>query len=117
MPQTLKVISIASVGYDRYDLGAMTKRGIILTNNPGLGAAAVADIALYLLLATFRFTSVLEHALRTERQLFQSRNVLNTDRFIKGVPKRGEKDGLAFGDNVAGKSVTCPTGKRCGIVG
>ncbi|KAK9327152.1 hypothetical protein V1520DRAFT_372254 [Lipomyces starkeyi] len=26
-------------------------------------------------------------------------------------------DGFAFGDNVAGRSVTCPTGKRCGIVG
>ncbi|KAK9325641.1 hypothetical protein V1517DRAFT_313934 [Lipomyces orientalis] len=117
IPPSVKVVSIAPVGYDRYDIDFLTKRGIILTNNPGLGADAVADIALFLVLATFRFTTVLEHSLRKERQVFRSREVLNSDKFVNGIPSRREENVFGFGNNIGGRTITSPGGKRCGVVG
>ncbi|KAK9465926.1 hypothetical protein V1512DRAFT_265051 [Lipomyces arxii] len=117
LPPTVKVFSIGSVGYDRFNVAKLTDLGIILTNNPGLGAGAVADIALYLTLSTFRFLSVFEHSLRHVGQLFDARNGLNSDRFENGIPAKPEVAKFGFGDNVGGRVVTSPHGKRCGVIG
>ena len=53
-PSSLKAISRYGVGYDRVDIPAATKRGIIVTNTPGANTNAVADLAFGLMLALAR---------------------------------------------------------------
>ncbi|MGD2157638.1 MAG: phosphoglycerate dehydrogenase [Anaerolineales bacterium] len=50
----LRVIARYGVGVDRVDLGAATRRGVIVTNTPGANAAAVAELAIALMLALAR---------------------------------------------------------------
>jgi len=50
----LKVISTMSVGYDHIDVEAATKRGIYVTNTPGVLTDAVAELTIGLLLAVTR---------------------------------------------------------------
>lgn len=50
----LKVISNVAVGYDNFDLAAATRRGIMLTNTPGVLTDTTADMAFALLMATAR---------------------------------------------------------------
>jgi lactate dehydrogenase-like 2-hydroxyacid dehydrogenase len=50
----LKVISNYAVGYDNIDLDAATRRGIVVTNTPGVLTEATADMAWTLLLAAAR---------------------------------------------------------------
>ncbi|MFD0678243.1 MULTISPECIES: 2-hydroxyacid dehydrogenase [unclassified Paenibacillus] len=50
----LKVISNMAVGYNNIDVGAATKRGIAVTNTPGVLTETTADLTFALLLATSR---------------------------------------------------------------
>jgi glyoxylate reductase len=50
----LKVIANVSVGYDNIDVEAATKRGIRVSNTPGVVTEATADLAFALLLAISR---------------------------------------------------------------
>lgn len=50
----LKVISNYAVGFDNVDIPAATKRGIIVTNTPGVLTETTADFAFTLLMATAR---------------------------------------------------------------
>jgi glyoxylate reductase len=50
----LKVISNYAVGYDNIDVAAATKRGIVVTNTPGVLTETVADFAWALLMACAR---------------------------------------------------------------
>lgn len=50
----LKVISRYGVGYDRVDIEAAKKHGVIVTNTPGVNAEAVGELAFGLLLAVAR---------------------------------------------------------------
>ncbi len=50
----LKVISNYAVGYDNIDVYAATKRGILVTNTPGVLTETTADLAFALLLAAAR---------------------------------------------------------------
>ncbi|MEJ6739447.1 MAG: D-glycerate dehydrogenase, partial [Actinomycetota bacterium] len=50
----LKVIANYAVGYDNIDVGAVRKRGIEVTNTPGVLTEATADLAWALLLAAAR---------------------------------------------------------------
>jgi D-3-phosphoglycerate dehydrogenase len=50
----LKVIARYGVGYDRVDLAAATRRGIVVTNTPGANSAAVAELTIGLMLALGR---------------------------------------------------------------
>lgn len=53
MPQ-LEIIASTGVGYDHIDVGAALRRGIVVTNTPGVLDDAVADTALALILAVER---------------------------------------------------------------
>jgi D-3-phosphoglycerate dehydrogenase len=53
-PDSLKVISRYGVGFDRVDTAAATKKGIIVTNTPGMNSQSVADLAFGLMLAVAR---------------------------------------------------------------
>jgi len=50
----LKMIALASAGYDNIDVKAATERGIIVTNTTGILQDAVADMTIGLILATVR---------------------------------------------------------------
>ncbi len=50
----LRLVALASVGYDSVDVAAATRRGVIVTNTPGVLNEAVADIAIGLMLAARR---------------------------------------------------------------
>ena len=50
----LRLIANYGVGYDQIDLAACTRRGVAVTNTPGVLTAATADLAFALILATMR---------------------------------------------------------------
>jgi glyoxylate reductase len=50
----LKVIAQYAVGYDNIDIGAATKRGIIVTNTPGVLTETTADLAWALIMTASR---------------------------------------------------------------
>ncbi len=50
----LELVAIASVGYDTVDVGAATRRGVAVTNTPGVIEEATADTAFALILAARR---------------------------------------------------------------
>ena len=50
----LRLVANFSVGYDRIDLEELTRRGIALTNTPGVLSAATADLTFALILAARR---------------------------------------------------------------
>ena len=50
----LRIIDQYAVGYDNINLKEATKRGIYVTNTPGVLTDATADLAFALLLATAR---------------------------------------------------------------
>jgi glyoxylate reductase len=52
--QNLKVISSCSVGYNHIDVQAAAKRGIVVTNTPGVLTETTADLTFTLLMATAR---------------------------------------------------------------
>lgn len=51
---TLKMIANYGVGYDNIDLAAATKRGILVSNTPGVLTDATADLAMALILGAGR---------------------------------------------------------------
>ncbi len=60
----LKVVANCAVGYDNIDLAACTRRGIVVTNTPGVLTDATADLAFALLLAAARRVVELDKAVR-----------------------------------------------------
>jgi glyoxylate reductase len=50
----LRIVANFGVGYDRIDVASCVKRGVIVTNTPGVLDNAVADLAFALVLATRR---------------------------------------------------------------
>lgn len=67
LPQSVKAIATHSVGFDHVDVPAATRRGLPVFNTPDVLTEAVADLALYLLLAAARDTTSAEASLREGR--------------------------------------------------
>ena len=63
MPR-LKVVSLVAVGYDCVDVPECTRRGVLITNTPGVLTDATADIAWALLLAAGRRVTEAERFIR-----------------------------------------------------
>lgn len=63
----LKVVANMAVGYDNVDLGAAKKRGVVVTNTPGVLDETTADVAFMLLLAAARRLGEAERVLRSGR--------------------------------------------------
>ncbi|KAK9474603.1 Glyoxylate reductase-like protein [Dipodascopsis tothii] len=120
LPPTVRVFGISSVGYDRYDVEQFSRQGIVLCNSPGMGSHAVAELALFLVLSTFRFTSAFEHMLRQERNTIRCRNLMNSSGWdnATGLPVTNPNPGLFFfGESVGGRPVQTAYSRRCGVVG
>jgi len=63
----LRVIAQMAVGYDNIDVEAATRRGIVVTNTPGVLTESTADLAFALLLAAARQLPQAERSLREGR--------------------------------------------------
>lgn len=86
----LRLISTVSVGYDHVDLDACTRRGVVVTNTPGVLTDSTADLAWGLLMAV-------------------ARRIVEGDTWTRS----GSWNGLAF-DTFLGADVW---GKTLGIIG
>jgi glyoxylate reductase len=63
----LRVVSTMAVGYDHIDVDSCTKRGILVTNTPGVLTETTADFAFALLLSAARRLAEGERAVREGR--------------------------------------------------
>ncbi|MGH2923372.1 MAG: D-glycerate dehydrogenase, partial [Solirubrobacterales bacterium] len=63
----LRVVSNFAVGYDNVDLDACRRRGVVVTNTPGVLTEATAELALALTLAAGRRLGDAERDLRAGR--------------------------------------------------
>ena len=61
----LKVVANVAVGYDNIDLGACARRGVLVTNTPGVLTDATADIAFALVLMVTRRLGEAEREVRS----------------------------------------------------
>ncbi|MGP4019980.1 2-hydroxyacid dehydrogenase [Saccharopolyspora sp. 5N708] len=65
--ERLQVVANVAVGYDNIDVPAVTERGVIVTNTPGVLVDATADLALGLLLMVTRRLGEGERLLRARQ--------------------------------------------------
>ncbi|KIY00160.1 uncharacterized protein Z520_03845 [Fonsecaea multimorphosa CBS 102226] len=65
MPPSLKLVCCSGHGYDHADVARMTERGILYCNTPEACTEATANVALMLILNTFRYLSFAERCART----------------------------------------------------
>ena len=82
----LKVISNYAVGYNNIDIQAATRRGIVVTNTPGVLTDATADLAWALLLAV-------------------SRRIVEGDRMMRRGDFRGWEPQLLLGQDLKDKTL------------
>ncbi len=64
LPDSVRILSSFSVGLDHIDLGAAQKRGLVVTNTPGVLNDATAEITMLLLLGAARRASEGERLIR-----------------------------------------------------
>jgi glyoxylate reductase len=82
----LRIIANRAVGFDNVEIPEATKRGILVTNTPGVLDAATADLAMALLLAT-------------------TRRVCEADRYVRAGKWSGFKSDLMLGPDLNGKTM------------
>ena len=63
----LKVVANYGAGYDLVDVDAARERGVLVTNTPGVTAAATADLAMGLILAVLRRIAAGDRVVRSGR--------------------------------------------------
>ena len=80
----LRIVANYAVGYNNVDLAAATRRGIMVTNTPGVLTEATADLTWALLLAV-------------------ARRVVESDRFLREGKFKGWKADLLLGTDVFGR--------------
>ena len=98
----LKICSSMAVGYNNFDIDAMTKAGVLATNSPDVLTETTADFGFALLMATARRITESEHYLRagqwtkwTHDQFAGSDihgrtlGILGMGRIGQGIAKRG----------------------------
>lgn len=82
----LEAVATASAGYDVFDVPALTRRGVVLMNTPGVLSETVADAIFALMLAS-------------------ARRVVELAEYIKSSRWRGSVDETYFGTDVHGKTL------------
>jgi glyoxylate reductase len=83
----LRIVANYGVGYDRIDVAACARRGVAVTNTPGVLDAATADLAIALMLAV-------------------RRRVVEGDRFVRaGRWGSGWAESYLVGDEVSGSTL------------
>jgi glyoxylate reductase len=82
----LRAIAVAAVGYNLVDVGTATRRGILVTNTPGVLTETTADMAWALMLAA-------------------ARRVAESDRLVRASRWRGVTWSLMLGEDVSGATI------------
>lgn len=82
----LKVVSNRAVGFDNVNLEEATRRGILVSNTPGVLDAATADLAFTLFLAVCR-------------------RVVEADRYVRAGKWSGYRSDLMLGPDIHGKTM------------
>ena len=82
----LKVISAVAVGYDNIDLDACTRRGIQVTNTPGVVTEATADLSFGLLMCV-------------------ARRLVEADRYVREGHWKFWEFGCMWGTDLGGKTL------------
>ncbi len=82
----LRVVSAVAVGYDIIDVAACTRRGILVTNTPGVVTEATADLSFLLLVAV-------------------ARRLVEADRYVREGHWRAWAFGFMWGTDLAGKTL------------
>jgi glyoxylate/hydroxypyruvate/2-ketogluconate reductase len=98
----LKICSSMAVGYNNFDIDAMTKAGVLATNSPDVLTETTADFGFALLMATARRIAESEHYLRAGQWTKWSHDqlagsdihgsilgILGMGRIGQGIAKRG----------------------------
>ncbi|SPO07718.1 related to D-mandelate dehydrogenase [Cephalotrichum gorgonifer] len=67
LPSSCKIVSYCNHGYDGEDTLELERRGIWFCNGAGGATESTADVGLFLILATFRFTTFMELTLREKQ--------------------------------------------------
>ena len=80
----LRVVANYAVGYNNIDVSAATRRGVLVTNTPGVLTDATADLAFALILSV-------------------ARRVVESDRFLRERKFKGWKADLLLGTDVYGR--------------
>ncbi len=106
----LKIVANMAVGYNNFDVDAMSARGVLATNAPDVLTETTADFGFALLMATARRVTESEHYLRAGKwtkwnyEMFSGSDVhgatlgiLGMGRIGQGIAKRGAH---GFGMNV-----------------
>jgi gluconate 2-dehydrogenase len=106
----LKIVANMAVGYNNFDVEAMSARGVLATNAPDVLTETTADFGFALLMATARRVTESEHYLRAGKwtkwnyEMFSGSDVhgatlgiLGMGRIGQGIAKRGAH---GFGMNV-----------------
>ena len=106
----LKIVANMAVGYNNFDVDAMTARGVLATNAPDVLTETTADFGFALLMATARRVTESEHFLRAGKwtkwnyEMFSGSDVhgatlgiLGMGRIGQGIARRGAH---GFGMNV-----------------
>jgi gluconate 2-dehydrogenase len=106
----LKIVANMAVGYNNFDVEAMTARGVLATNAPDVLTETTADFGFALLMATARRVTESEHYLRAGQwtkwnyEMFSGSDVhgatlgiLGMGRIGQGIARRGAH---GFGMNV-----------------
>jgi D-3-phosphoglycerate dehydrogenase len=82
----LRVVSTVGVGYDNIDVAACTRRGIMVTNTPGVVTEATADLSFALLIAV-------------------ARRLVEADRYVRDGHWRHWAWGCMWGTDLVGKTL------------
>jgi gluconate 2-dehydrogenase len=106
----LKICANMTVGYNNFDVPAMTAAGVIATNAPDVLTETTADFGFALLMATARRVTESEHYLRAGKwerwsyDMFSGAEVHGTTLGIIGMGRIGQgiarRGALGFGMNV-----------------
>lgn len=92
----LKICANMAVGYNNFDLDAMTAAGVLATNTPDVLTETTADFGFALLLATARRMAEAEHCLRAGQwqrwryDMFAGREVHGTTLGVLGMGRIGQ---------------------------
>jgi glyoxylate reductase len=82
----LRIVANYAVGFNNVDVAAATRRGVLVTNTPGVLTEATADLAFALLLSV-------------------ARRVVESDRFLREGKFKGWKADLLLGSDVYGQTL------------
>jgi gluconate 2-dehydrogenase len=92
----LKIVANMAVGFNNFDLPAMTARGVLATNTPDVLTETTADFGFALLMATARRVTESEHFLRAGKwgrwryDMFAGSDVYGTTLGILGMGRIGQ---------------------------